>query len=108
MKTKKYFSKYGHDEVVAVYYGRPYEGREIVNENLLKLSMFYNAKVSFENNVGNVKEYFEKHKSLHRLLKTPQTVLTKKASYEQTDSNIYGYPISNQKFKIEALGYLRD
>jgi hypothetical protein len=108
MKTKKYFSKYGHDDIVAVYYGRPYEGRSVVNENLLKLSMMYNAKVSFENNVGNVKEYFEKNKALHRLLKTPQTVLTSKASYEQSDAIIYGYPISNLKFKTEALGYIRD
>ena len=108
MKTKKYFNKYGHDEIVAVYYGRPYEGRHIVNENLLKLSMFYNAKVSFENNVGNVKEYFEKNKALHRLLKTPQTVLTSKASYEQGTQMNYGYPISNQKFKLEALSYVRD
>lgn len=111
MKTKKYFTKYGHDEVVAVYYGRPYEGRHVVNENLLKLSMFYNAKVSFENNVGNVKEFFEKHKALHRLLKTPQTVLTSKANQTGTDPStqiIYGYPISNQKFKIEALSYVRD
>lgn len=108
LKTKKHFSKYGHDEVVAVYYGRPYEGRHIVNENLLKLGMFYNAKIYFENNVGNVKEYFEKMKRLDLLAKRPQTVLTKTASFSKVESHEYGYPISNEKLKLEAISYVRD
>lgn len=110
MKTKKYFNKIGHDEIVAMYVGRPYEGRHIVNENLHKLSKFYgNAKIYFENVRGNTKEYFEKVKALHLLAKQPQTVLTKKASYEHTGRNIiYGYPISNAKMKMEGLQYVRD
>ena len=113
LKTKKYFSKYGHDEIVAQYVGRPYQGRKIVNEILLKLSMFYgNARIYFENNVGNVKEYFEKRGRLDLLAKKPHTILSKKASLSVKDpyspSVEYGYSISNDKTKLEAINYIRD
>ena len=106
LKTSKY-PKYGFNEIVAVYYGRPYEGRDVVNEILLKLAMFYNAKVFFENMVGNVKEYFQKMKSLHYLAKRPTTVLTAKDN-QGRDTNEYGYPMSSEKFKKESLQYVRD
>lgn len=108
MKTKKYAHKYGHDQIVAAYYGRPFEGRDAVNEILLKLSLFYNAKVMFENNVGNVKDYFEKKKRLDLLYRRPTTVLSNKDVQTINPSSLdYGYPLSNQKFKLEALQYIR-
>jgi len=109
LKTKKHPIQYGHDEIVASYIGRPFQGRDVVNETLLKLSMFYGeAKIYFENMVGNVKEYFEKQKKLRLLAKQPRTVLTKKASFDGAGPNIYGYPISNKAVKREALQYVRD
>lgn len=108
MKTKKYFHKHGHDEIVAVYYGRPYLGRDVVNEHLMKLSMFYNAKVYFENNVGNVKEYFEKKRRLDLLAREPQTILSKTASFSKYTSDRYGYSIGNEKVKSEGVLYIRD
>ena len=109
VKTKKHATKYDHDQIVAQYVGRPFQGRKIVNEILMKLSMFYgDATVYFENAVGNVKEYFEKHKKLRLLSKTPTTVLTKKASFVQNAPLTYGYPMSNKAIKMEALNYLRD
>src|SRR5690606_21498271 len=100
LKTKKYATKHDHDQIVAQYVGRPYQGRKIVNEILMKLSMMYgNATVYFENSVGNVKEYFEKHKKLYLLAKAPQTVLSKKASYASGAPVIYGYPMSNKAIK---------
>lgn len=109
LKTKKAFNTIGHDEIVAMYVGRPYQGRHIVNENLYKLSLFYgNAKIYFENVRGNVKEYFEKIKRLDLLAKQPATVLTKKASYTQGPTVIYGYPMSSQTMKMEAIHYVRD
>lgn len=108
MKTSKYFDQIGHDEIVASFVGRPYMGREIVNENLLKLSMFYgNAKIYFENAVGNVKDYFEKMKRIDLLARKPHTVFNKKASFETNHIAEYGYPMSNQRIKYEALQYLR-
>ena len=108
IKTAAYFDKIGHDEIVATYIGRPYLGRDIVNENLLKLSLFYgNAKIYFENSVGNVKDYFERTKHLHLLARKPHTLFTKKGNYETSPLLEYGYPMSNEKIKYEALQYLR-
>lgn len=109
LKTKKYFDKIGHDEIVAVYYGRPYQGRQVFNETIYKLSRFYgNAKVYFENVRGNVKEYFEKIKRLDLLAYKPQTVLAKKASHMQAPTLEYGYPMASREMKIEASQYIRD
>ena len=109
MKTSKYAMEIGHNEIVACYVGRPFAGKAAVNEILMKLSLFYgNAKIYFENNVGNVKEYFEKHKRLDLLASRPRTVLSKKAAHEGADVLEYGYPMSNQHIKKEAIGYLRD
>lgn len=109
MKTKAHPFKYGHDEIVAQYVGRPHLGRKIVNEILLKLSLFYgNAKVYFENATGNTKEYFEKHKKLSLLCRQPRTILNKKASFDTTPTPIYGYPMSNRQIKLEGIQYLRD
>jgi hypothetical protein len=108
IKTTKYMSTVGHDEIVASYIGRPYLGKNHVNEILHKLSLFYgNAKIYFENAVGNVKDYFEKVHRLDLLALQPITVFNKKASYNSQQSLIYGYPMSNQKVKWEALQYLR-
>ena len=109
LKTKKYASQIGHDEIVATYYARPFQGRHIVNETLYKLSKFYgNAKIYFENVRGNTKEYFEKIKRLDLLARKPQTILTKKASFQQAASNEYGYPMSNRQMKIDSAHYTRD
>lgn len=108
MKTSKYYSTIGHDEIVASYLGRPYMGKNAVNEVLYKLSLFYgNAKIYFENSVGNVKDYFEKIRRLDLLAAQPVTIFNKKASHRTAPSVIYGYPISNDKVKWEAIQYLR-
>lgn len=108
IKTSKHPSTIGYDEIVASYVGRPYLGKNQVNEILHKLSLFYgNAKIYFENAVGNVKDYFEKVRRLDLLATQPVTVFNKKASYDSSTQLIYGYPMSNQKVKWEALQYLR-
>lgn len=107
MKTHRY-PTLGHNEIVASYIGRPYLGKNQVNEIMYKLSSFYgNAKIYFENNVGNVKDYFEKIKRLDRLAAQPVTIFNRKASFNTTPSLTYGYQISNDKIKWEALQYLR-
>lgn len=108
LKTSKYFNTLGHNEIVASYIGRPYLGKNQVNENLYKLSLFYgNAKIYFENAVGNVKDYFEKIKRLDLLARQPVTIFNKKASYNTGEMITYGYPMSNDKVKWEAIQYLR-
>lgn len=108
MKTSKYLSTFGYDEIVASYVGRPYLGKNEVNETLHKLSLLYGgAKIYFENAVGNVKDYFEKVRKLELLAKQPVTVFNRKAAIDSGPQVIYGYPMSNQKVKWEALQYLR-
>jgi len=107
MKTHKH-PLLGHNEIVASYIGRPYLGKNKVNEILFQLSLFYgNAKIYFENNVGNVKDYFEKIKRLDLLASQPVTVFNRKASYNTGPVLTYGYQISNDKVKWEAIQYLR-
>jgi hypothetical protein len=108
MKTSLNKHKYGHNEIVAQYVGRPHMGRRVVNELLLKLSLFYGeAKIYFENVRGNVKEYFEKKKKLHLLATQPTTIFTSKASYNllASASKIYGYPMKSREDKIDAILY---
>lgn len=108
-KTHRYFNLYGHDEVVAEFYGR--RGKDEINEILEKLAMWYglsNKMLFFENAVGNTKEYFERKKKLHYLCTQPQTIFNKKAAFTSTGNIIYGYPMSNQYIKAEAEDYLKE
>lgn len=109
MKTSAYFSTHGHHEIVASYIGRPYEGKNAVNEILHKLSLFYGqAKIYFEAQVGNVKDYFERIQRLDLLASQPTTLFQRKASYNAPATLTYGYPMSNEKIKWEAIQYLRN
>lgn len=75
---------------------------------MYKLSLFYgNAKIFFENTAGNTKDYFERIKRLDLLALQPTYVLNKKASYNTAQSLVYGYPMSNDKVKWEAIKYLK-
>ena len=106
MKTNRY-PHLGHEQIVASYVGRPYEGKNAVNDILFKLALFYNAKIYFENSVGNVKDYFEKVQRLDLLAIQPTTVFNKKASHLVDNRLVYGYPMSNQRIKLEAISYVR-
>lgn len=109
VKTAQYFDDIGHDEVVAEFVGRPYEGMNKVNDTLMKLSLFYGeAKIYFENAVGNTKDYFEKTKRLDLLATKPTALFTTTASYARSPTIEYGYPMSNQFIKRKGISYLRD
>jgi hypothetical protein len=109
IKTNKYPTSVGHNQIVASYISRPFMGTSQVNETLYKLSLFYgNAKIYFENAVGNVKDYFEKVKRLDLLALQPTTLFNRKASFNTGQPLIYGYPMSNEKIKWEALQYVRN
>lgn len=108
MKSNKHFATVGHNEIVASYIGRPYMGKDAVNEIMYKLSLYYgNAKIYFENAVGNVKDYFEKIRRLDLIATKPITVFNQKAVRATSFVPIYGYPMSNDKIKFQAMQYLR-
>ena len=101
--------KYGGNELVATYIGRPYIGRDPVNELLEKLCMWYGnhyRMLSFERG-GNVKEYFEKKKKLNLLMVQPETVLSSKSG-AQSKTLLYGTPLKSFEQKFEALKYVRE
>jgi hypothetical protein len=101
--------KYGYYELVAEYIGRPYEGRDKVNEILEKLAEYYGGTpgmIYFENQVGNTKEYFQKRGKLSLLASQPQRVFNPKGGWTKQIS--YGYPMSNKNIKDNAIDYLAD
>lgn len=57
---------YPDDIIVAHYNGRP-NMQDEYNRNLFLLAEYYNAKIGFENDRGNVIEYAKNHKKLHLL-----------------------------------------
>jgi hypothetical protein len=59
------------DQIVAEFTGR----RKTANENfeiVLKLAMWYNAKINYENNLKGLFAYFDHRNMLHYLMDTPE------------------------------------
>jgi hypothetical protein len=80
------------DRVVAEYVGRPLSLKEH-NEVIRRLLIYYNAICLYENNVNNVKEYFETKNSLHLLAKSPTILKATVAGHLATQ---YGIRMSKQ------------
>lgn len=108
MRTRKYFKELGNaNKIVAWYIGRTPVMDEY-NENMLKLSKYYNAKVNFENDRGEVKPFFQKRMQLHRLCPPPGTILERNDISTNMRARKYGYSIAANKFKTIAIQYLLD
>jgi len=101
--------KYGYYELVAEYIGRPYEGRDAINELLEKLAMYYGGSpgmIYFENQVGNTVEYFKKKGKLYLLASQTQNIFNNRGGVNKQIT--YGYPISNGIIKSQSIDYLAD
>lgn len=108
MRSRKYFKEIGFaNTIVATYVGRT-DRMEEYNENLLKLSKYYNAKINFENDRGEVKPFFQKKKQLSRLCQPPGTILEKHLISTNMRNRKFGYSMSNINFKQIAIQYLND
>ena len=92
------------DMIVACYVGRP-ERQDDYNEILLKLSLYYNAEVMFENDRGDVKNYFKRNQALNMLCDEPE-ILWKKELQGKSGRN-KGISM-NLKRKADAALYLKD
>lgn len=90
--------------IVASYVGRP-QTRDQYNRNLFLLTEYYNAKLGFENDRGDVYGYAKRHKKLH-MLEEQFSFLDKKELQGRT-RRPYGMNM-NQKRKDEAEIYTRD
>ena len=92
----------GNEGVVATYYGRPkinpvdYQCRL-----LLKLSRYYNAMVSFENDRGGeaIVNYFMKHNAMDRFLPMPIRVVSTSIKNSKTNLRPFGHAMASDKHK---------
>lgn len=106
--TGKY-GELGDEGIAATYYGRPkINPVDYMCRLLLKLSRYYNAKISFENDRGGdaIFNYFLKNKALDRLLPMPQIVTATHFKNSKTSLRPYGHSMSSAKHKDMGETYL--
>lgn len=107
--TGKYL-ELGMEGIVATYYGRP-----LVNpigymmELMVMLGKYYNAKITFENDIGAtaIINYFSTRGLLKMLLPMPRYVLSTFIKDSQSQKHrYYGHPMSNGQIKAGSEMYL--
>ena len=93
------------DILVASYVGRP-ETQDEFNRNLFMLADYYNAKIGFENDRGEVIAYAKRHRKLHRL--QPEfEMLDKKELQSRRVRRSYGMHMTQAR-KQQGEIYIRD
>jgi len=93
------------DMIVASYVGRPHSQDEY-NRNLFMLADYYNAKIGFENDRGEVIAYARRHRKLHRLQEEFE-MLDKKDLRSKTVKRQYGMHTTEPRKRQGEL-YIRD
>lgn len=95
------------DMIVASYVGRP-ASQDEYNEGLFKLAEYYNAKIGFENDRGEVVPYAKRHKLLHWLMHEVE-IVDKTANINiRKLGRKYGTSMGSKQRKSQAQIYLRD
>jgi len=110
LKTKKLgLQGFGHDEIVAEYVGRPDPGgMDEYNYNMEKLALYYNAKINFENDRGEVRPFFTKRKRLDLLCPPPYTTIARHLQNSNMAGRKFGYSMSSDTMKGIGEQYLYD
>lgn len=93
------------DIIVASYIGRP-QTQDEYNRNLFMLAEFYNAKIGFENDRGEVIAYAKRFRKLHYLQEEFE-MLDKKELRSKTVKRQYGMHMTEQR-KSQGELYIRD
>lgn len=108
IKRTNNFSKTLNGCVVASYVGRP-ERQDDYNRNLFLLADYYNCKVGFENNRGDVIGYAKRFNRLHYLEEEFEILdnKQKKKKPGKTTNRPYGIRMSEPR-KNQGQVYLRD
>lgn len=94
------------DYIVAEYVGRPTTQDEY-NRNLFLLAEYYNAKIGFENDRGNVIEFAKNNRLLH-WLEEEFDVYDKNNKIANKLGRRFGMSMSNLERKRQGCIYLRD
>ena len=100
MKTPKY-SELGFSKIVATYKGRhPINPQGFVHELLIKLSKYYNAQITFENDRdGGILQYFIRKGELKRLMSKPEMTLSKFLPNSKTRLREFGHSMASRRHK---------
>ena len=93
------------DMIVASYVGRPHTQDEY-NKNLFMLADYYNCKIGFENDRGEVIAYAKRHRKMHRLQEEFE-MLDKKELRSKTVKRQYGMHMTEAR-KRQGEIYIRD
>lgn len=94
------------NSIVAHYVGRP-STQDEYNRNLFMLLEYYNAKLAFENNRGNVMEYAKNKRKLSYLMEKPDIIEDKTRRRSRT-TRYYGMAMTSKQQKYQAEQYIRD
>jgi hypothetical protein len=90
--------------IVATYIGRPATS-DSVNRIAEMLAELYNAEIMYENEVPDVKKYFERRRKLHLLAAQPDGVISKNIKNSKV-ARIYGCHM-NEKLKDAGAKYIK-
>jgi hypothetical protein len=103
-KTNKYMHAIGEERVVATYYGRKkINPQDYMYRLLMKLSKYYNAKITYENDRdGGIFGHFLKIGELNRLLPTPRLTMDKFIPGSKTTLREFGHSCASVKHKEVA------
>ena len=93
------------DIIVASYVGRP-KTQDEYNRNLFMLAEYYNAKIGFENDRGELIAYAKRYRKLHKLQEEFE-MLDKKELKSRTVRRQYGMHMTEQRKRQGEL-YIRD
>ena len=100
-KTNKYAEQIGDEKIVATYYGRKkINPQGYVHQLLYKLSRYYNAKITFENDRdGGILSFFLRRGELHRLLTPPVLTMEKHLPGTKTNLREFGHSMATPRHK---------
>tara|TARA_R110000765_G_scaffold205916_1_gene310844 strand:- start:60 stop:2027 length:1968 start_codon:yes stop_codon:yes gene_type:complete len=93
------------DIIVASYVGRP-QTQDEYNANLFMLADFYNAKIGFENDRGELIAYAKRYRKLHKLQEEFE-MLDKRELRSKVTRRQFGMHMTQQRKKQGEL-YIRD
>jgi hypothetical protein len=93
------------DLIVASYVGRP-KTQDEYNRNLFMLAEYYNAKIGFENDRGELIAYAKRYRKLHKLQEEFE-MLDKKELRSRTVKRQYGMHMTEARKRQGEL-YIRD
>lgn len=92
------------DQIVAEYIGRPNTSDDY-NRNMEMLAELYNLEIGYENEVTEVRSYFEKRKKLHLLASQPDNLISAHIKNSKV-RRIYGIHM-NEKLKDAGEKYIK-